>query len=84
MMALICTMVIGRKTFLMVLVSKNFQMGTFMKVSRSKEKDVGEAHINFQKMKTKETCTTMGNGKMMFLMVLVKRLCRMELIMANG
>ena len=84
MMALMCTMVIGRKTFLTDLVSKNSQMGTFMKVSRSKEKDVGEAHINFQNKMTKGACTTKGNGKMMFLMVLAKRLCRTELIMANG
>ena len=83
-MALMSTMVIGKKTFLMVLGSKNFQMETLMKVSRSKEKDAGEVHINFQKMKTKGAYTTMGNGKMMFLMEMVKRLCRTELIRANG
>ena len=84
MMALMSTTVFGRKTFLTVWGSKNFQMGTFMKASRSKEKDVGEAHINLQKMKRKGACTTTGNGRMMFLMVLVKRVCRTELIMANG
>ena len=55
-----------------------------MKVTRSREKDVGEALIYFQKIKTKGAFTTTGNGKMMFLMGLVKRVCRTELIMGNG